>query len=69
MPVSQAERAGSGDPAYNQEITALSPVGRVPSRGVDGSTGIGVRPDAGQSCTTPGQGTRPTTKKSRRRLL
>jgi len=34
MPV----RAGSGDPAYNYEMTAFSPVGRVPSRGVDGFT-------------------------------
>jgi len=30
--------AGSGDPAYNQESTAFSLVGRVPSRGVDGLT-------------------------------
>jgi len=48
MPVSRAQRrvrgpgpnsgAGSGDPAYNDEMAAFSLVGGVPSRGVDGST-------------------------------
>jgi len=46
MPVSYAQRRVRGPAACNEETTAFSPAGRVPSRGVDGSTDRHCRPPA-----------------------